>query len=157
MKGNEMTETQLRKVEEVASSLAKEMGYQLYGVKAYKENGTEFLEIAVDKDYAISLDEITRYSDALSVKLDDVKELDTPYTLEVASPGAERDFPKEDLPKLKGHYVGILASCQKEEVFGTLEEVGEKAIKLKRFFKGRKKIYEIPIGDITRCRLVIKA
>lgn len=152
-----MTETQLKKVEEVASALAKEMGYQLYSVKAYKEDGTEFLEVSVDKDYSISLDQITLYSDALSLKLDEVKELDTPYTLDVASPGAERDFPKEDLAKVKGRYMGITASSQKEEVFGTLEEVGQKAIKLKRFFKGRKKIYEIPIADITRCRFVIKA
>ena len=99
-----MKKTALQKVEEIAKKIADELGYQLYGVRAYMEDGTEFLEVSVDKDYAITLDQITVYSDALSLKLDEVEELDSPYTLDVTSPGAERDFPKEDLEKVIGYY-----------------------------------------------------
>ena len=81
-----MKKTALQKVEEIAKKIADELGYQLYGVRAYMEDGTEFLEVSVDKDYAITLDQITVYSDALSLKLDEVEELDSPYTLDVTSP-----------------------------------------------------------------------
>lgn len=153
-----MKEEALKKAREVAQSVADSMGYQLYGVKAYTEDGTEFLEIAVDKDYSISLDDITAYSDALSEKLDGVEELSDPYTLDITSPGAERDFPKEDLSKLIGRYMGIEASSLKEkEVFGTLESFDGTTVELKRFIKGRKKVYKIPYADVIKCRFVIKA
>ena len=64
-----MKKTALQKVEEIAKKIADELGYQLYGVRAYMEDGTEFLEVSVDKDYAITLDQITVYSDALSLCL----------------------------------------------------------------------------------------
>lgn len=73
------------------------------------------MEVSVDKDYAITLDQITVYSDALSLKLDEVEELDSPYTLDVTSPGAERDFPKEDLRKVIGYYIGVKADNMKEK------------------------------------------
>ena len=56
-----MKKTALQKVEEIAKKIADELGYQLYGVRAYMEDGTEFLEVSVDKDYAITLDQITVY------------------------------------------------------------------------------------------------
>lgn len=153
-----MKKEALEKVEQIADQLAQEMGYQIYEVKAYIEDGTEFLEISVDKDYAITLDEITVFSDALSTKLDEVEELDTPYTLDVASPGAERDFPKEDLGKVIGHYIAIEAEdLAEKEVEGSLESFDGTTLQLKRFFKGRKKIYKIDYSQVTRCRFVIKA
>lgn len=153
-----MKKEALEKVEQIANQLAQEMGYQIYEVKAYIEDGTEFLEISVDKDYAITLDEITVFSDALSTKLDEVEELDTPYTLDVASPGAERDFPKEDLGKAIGHYIAVQAEgLAEKEVEGSLESFDGTTLELKRFFKGRKKIYKIDYSQVTRCRFVIKA
>lgn len=153
-----MRKTALQKVEEIAKKIADELGYQLYGVRAYMEDGTEFLEVSVDKDYAITLDQITVYSDALSLKLDEVEELDSPYTLDVTSPGAERDFPKEDLGKVIGYYIGVKADNMKEkEVFGTLESYDGTTVELKTFIKGRKKVYKIPYSDIKNCRFVIKA
>lgn len=98
------------------------------------------------------------YSDALSLKLDEVEELDSPYTLDVTSPGAERDFPKEDLGKVIGYYIGVKADNMKEkEVFGTLESYDGTTVELKTFIKGRKKVYKIPYSDIKNCRFVIKA
>lgn len=153
-----MRKEALERVEEIANELANEMGYQVYEVKSYMEDGTEFLEVSVDKDYAVTLDEITTFADALSLKLDDVEELDSPYTLDVASPGAERDFPKEDLGKVIGFYMAIKAEeMDEEEVEGTLESFDGKTIELKRFFKGRKKVYKIDYDKVTGCRFVIKA
>ena len=78
--------------------------------------------------------------------------------MDVTSPGAERDFPKEDLGKVIGYYIGVKADNMKEkEVFGTLESYDGTTVELKTFIKGRKKVYKIPYSDIKNCRFVIKA
>lgn len=152
-----MTEIALKKAKEVAQKIADELGYQLYDVKVYSELGTEFLEVSVDKDYSITLDQIEIYSNKLSEALDSIEELSSPYTLDVASPGAEREFPKEDLNKVIGYYVQVITNDVKDnEREGTIESFDGKILTLKRFIKGRKKIYEIPYESIKKCAFKIK-
>lgn len=154
-----MDQKTLDKVTAIAAQVAQEMGFQLYSVKQYHENTTLFLEVCVDKDYSITLDQIEAYSDNLGTRLDQVEELSEPYTLDVASPGAERDFPKEDLPKLIGRYMSIEADNLKKgekSCEGTLISIENDTILLRRFIKGRKKEYQIPLTDVKKCRLLVK-
>lgn len=152
-----MDKKAIEKAKEVAQQIADKMGYQLYDVKAYKEDGTEFLEVSVDKDYQITLDQIEAYSNALSEALDSVEELSSAYTLDVASPGAEREFPKEDLPKLVHFYAEFeTTDAKNKKVEGNIESFDGSTLVLKRFIKGRKKVYQIPFDSIVKCALKIK-
>lgn len=153
-----MDQTALEACKKAAKSVADELGYELYDVRNYNEDGTEFLEVSVDKDYAITLDQVETYSNALSQALDKLDALIvSPYTLDVASPGAERDFPKEDLPKVIGRYVQVTQDAPKDTIVeGTIESFDGSILLLKRFFKGRKKLYRIPYEKIVKCRFLVK-
>ncbi len=152
-----MKEEALSKAKAAARKVADSLGYQLYGVRAYTEGGTEFLEVLVDKDYQIDIDEIETYSNALSAMLDEIPELDSPYTLDVASPGLEREFPKSDLDKVVGRYIQVTAQLEKDQkVEGTVDSFDGLTLVLKTFIKGRKKIYRIPVDKIVKCRFLAK-
>lgn len=154
-----MDKRALEAAERAARQVCEEMGYQFYSIRAYRESGTEFLEVCIDHDYAITLEQIESYSQALGERLDSLSELSEPYTLDVASPGAERDFPKEDLGKVVGRYIEVeatgLAKGEKRAE-GTIESFDGTTLVLKRFIKGRKKVYEIPFENITSCRFAIR-
>lgn len=153
-----MEEGALKRIETAAKKVAEEMGYELCAVRSYREDGTDFVEVSVDKDYAISLDQIVLFSDALSSALDGLDLPDEPFTLDVASPGAERAFPKEDLTKVVGRYVALQAEGFPEgEVEGILENFDGSTAVLKRYVKGRKKVYRVPVRSVARCRFAIKA
>ena len=155
-----MRDIALKKAAELAEKLAEEQGLELVSYRSYKdEEGTEFLEILVDHDYRITIEEIEAYSQVLSDRLDTIEELDGPYMLDVASPGVDRDVPKADLPKLLGRYLEITAENLKvgDRVEGTLESIENDVVALKRFIKGAKKVYRIPISDILNVRLTVKS
>lgn len=154
-----MDKRALELAERAARETAETMGYQFYSIRAYKENGTTFLEVCVDKDYSVTLEQIEAYSQALGERLDTIEELDEPYTLDVASPGAERDFPKEDLTKVVGRYVEVETNNLpkgEKKAEGTIESFDGKTLVLKRFIKGRKKVYQIPYDDVVKCRFKVR-
>lgn len=141
-----------------AQDTADRLGYQLYGVKLYREGSTQFLEVMVDKDYQVTLDQIEAYSNALSDALDAVVELDEPYTLDVSSPGLEREFPKGDLAKVTGRYVEVDTAGENEgKSRGEIASFDGKTLVLKSFIKGRRKMTEIDLADIVSCRFAIKS
>lgn len=154
-----MDKKTLEKIEAIAREVCAEQGCEFYSIRDYREDGTLFLEICVDKDYSITLEQIEAYSAVLGDKLDTLDELNEPYTLDVCSPGAEREFPKEDLAKLVGRYMAVQAKNLKKgekEAEGTLISFDGKTLLLRRFIKGRKKEYTIPLEDVEKCRLLVK-
>lgn len=154
-----MDKRALEAAEAAARQVCEEMGYQFYSIRAYRESGTEFLEICIDRDYAITLEQIESYSQALGERLDGLAELADPYTLEVASPGAEREFPREDLGKVIGRYIEVEAADLpkgERKAEGTIESFDGQTLVLKRFIKGRKKVYEIPFSSIISCRFAVR-
>lgn len=154
-----MREIALQKAGETARKTAEEMGLEFVSARNYRdEDGTDFLEITVDHDYSITIDEIESYSQVLGERLDLIEELDQSYMLDVCSPGAERDVPVEDLPKLIGRYLEVVAANLKkgDRAEGTIESVEDGILTLKRFIKGQKKVYRIPLEDIKSCRLTVR-
>ncbi len=152
-----MEKTALSAAEKAARKTAEEMGYQFYSIRAYREGQTEFLEVCIDKDYRIGLDDVEAYSQKLGEELDKLPELSTPYTLDVASPGAEREFPKEDIPKVLDRYIEVESTAlpQGEKAEGTIESFDGQTLVLKRFIKGRRKMYRLPYESILHCRFKV--
>ena len=82
-------------------------GLKLYDIEVAGKKGQTALRIYIDKDGGVSLDECADVSRQLSAMLDVEDPFETPYTLEVSSPGLTRKLKRER------HYVnstGCLAT-----------------------------------------------
>lgn len=85
----------------------KALGYTEIEVKFVREFGTNYLRVMVDKDDAISLDDIVKVNDKISPLLDDADLIKNEYVLDVTTFGAEKKIAVESLEKYVGKYVNI--------------------------------------------------
>jgi len=73
-----------------------ELGLQLVDVSWHPGKGRAVLRVTVDRPGGVTIDECGQASEALSALLDRLENvLPGPYSLEVSSPGAERDLETE--------------------------------------------------------------
>ena len=80
-------------VEELIRPVVEAAGLELWDVTFRRETGRRVLRVTVDRDGGIDLDTITEISERLSRRLDlEGFAADTPYSLEVSSPGLERSL-----------------------------------------------------------------
>ncbi|MFC4598981.1 ribosome maturation factor RimP [Cohnella hongkongensis] len=113
-------------VENCAASYLEDNGLELVDVEYVKEGSNWFLRIFVDKEGGIDIDDCGRFSEFISVKLDELDPIEDAYFLEVSSPGAERPLKKaEDVAKAVGKHV-FVTTYEKiggaKEFEGRLEE-----------------------------------
>lgn len=137
----------------------KEIGYDLIEVSFSKENGMDTLHIVVDKDEDISLEDIVKVSDLISMILDENDPIKEAYYLDVSSLGAEKPIDVTKLNKYVEKYVNLhLVNPYKGENYleGTLKSVNETEVNLEIRIKANKKIITIPYKDIDKARLAIK-
>lgn len=137
----------------------KEIGYDLIEVSFNKENGMDTLHIVVDKDEDISLEDIVKVSDLISMILDENDPIKEAYYLDVSSLGAEKPIDVTKLSKYVEKYVNLhLVNPYKGENYleGTLKSVNETEVNLEIRIKANKKIITIPYKDIDKARLAIK-
>ncbi len=87
-----------KKIEELAEPIIKRMGYELVDIE-FKSGGREsYLRIFVDRPKGkghITLKEIVALSNEISIMLDVEDPIKERYTLEVSSPGLDRELKKE--------------------------------------------------------------
>lgn len=76
--------------EELAAPILEEMGLQLWDVVYEKEGSGWYLRYYVDKEGGIDINSCEAFSRAISDVLDEADPIDGSYTLEVSSPGIER-------------------------------------------------------------------
>ncbi|MBQ7153648.1 MAG: ribosome maturation factor RimP [Clostridia bacterium] len=93
-------------IRSLLSPTAGEMGYRLWDVEYVKEGATWYLRITIDQDSGITLDDCERFHRAIDPILDEADPIEGAYTLEVSSPGLERNL------KYPEHF----AACIGEEV-----------------------------------------
>lgn len=78
-------------VEELVRPVVEAAGLELWEVSFRREAGRRILRVSVDRDGGVDLDTISGVSERLSRRLDlEGFAADTPYSLEVSSPGLER-------------------------------------------------------------------
>ena len=81
--------------EELAAHILEEMGLQLWDVVYEKEGSGWYLRYYVDKEGGIDINSCEAFSRAISDVLDEADPIDGSYTLEVSSPGIERQLTRD--------------------------------------------------------------
>lgn len=80
------------RVTELVAPYAKELGLDLWDVRFVKEGTDWYLRIFIDKDGGVSIDDCVDLSHAITDVLDEADPISQSYTLEVSSPGVEREL-----------------------------------------------------------------
>ncbi len=81
---------------ELAEPLAKELGLILWDVRFVKEGADWYLRIIIDKEAEpVDIDDCVAMSHALDAPLDEADPIDQSYSLQVQSPGIERELVRD--------------------------------------------------------------
>ena len=80
---------------EIAEKLIEELGLTLWDVTFTKEGSVWMLRYLIDKEGGLSIDDCEKFSRGIDLVLDEVDPINKAYTLEVSSPGVERDLTKD--------------------------------------------------------------
>ncbi len=79
-------------VTELVQPIVEELGLTLWDVRYVKEGAMWYLRIFIDKDEGVSIDDCETVSRAIDAPLDELDPIEGNYTLEVSSPGIEREL-----------------------------------------------------------------
>lgn len=79
-------------VTELVQPIIEELGLELWDVRYVKEGSMWYLRIFIDKDEGVSIDDCERVTRAIDEPLDRLDPIEGNYTLEVSSPGIEREL-----------------------------------------------------------------
>lgn len=143
------------KLDDLRKELKKEvekLGYELYGVSFVKEKKTDLLQVMIDNDKGVSLDDCVNVSNHLSKLLDVLDPIPGEYSLEVSSPGAERELKDaSEIKKAVGKYVHI--ETYEQKVDGELLYFDGDSLTIR---DKRNKQMSFDYLDVTLIRLAIK-
>lgn len=110
---------------EIALPLAKDLGLRIWDIRYLKEGADWYLRVFIDKDGGVGIDDCVDMSHALDAPLDEEDFVPNSYTLEVCSPGVERELVREEhFRQMLGRQVKlrlIRAYDGKRDFTGTLE------------------------------------
>lgn len=80
---------------DLAEPIAKELGLILWDVRFQKEGANWFLRIFIDKEGGVSIDDCVNMSHAIDGPLDELDPIEQSYSLQVSSPGIERELTRD--------------------------------------------------------------
>ena len=80
------------RVTEIITPYAHQLGLEIWDVRFAKEGTDWYLRIFIDKDGGISIDDCVDLTHAITKPLDEADPISQSYTLEVSSPGVEREL-----------------------------------------------------------------
>ena len=80
------------RVTEIITPYAHQLGLEIWDVRFAKEGTDWYLRIFIDKDGGISIDDCVDLTNAITKPLDEADPISQSYTLEVSSPGVEREL-----------------------------------------------------------------
>lgn len=89
MKSNGKTVTE---AEALVTPVAESLGYKVWDVEYVKEGTERILRITIDSENGIDIDDCEKMSRAIDPLLDEADIIDEAYSLEVSSPGVEREI-----------------------------------------------------------------
>jgi ribosome maturation factor RimP len=128
-------------VRAIAERVAAARGLELVDVELKRERGGHFVRLFLDKPGGIGLDELQSASVEVSAILDASDPIQSPYTLEVSSPGLDRPLKSEqDYRRFTGrlarlssyepiegrrHWTGRIESVEQGVVCLRLEREGD--------------------------------
>lgn len=83
-------------VRAIAEPLAESLGYFIWDVEYVREGAQWYLRITIDSEEGIDINDCEKMHRAIDPLLDEADPIEDAYTLEVSSPGIERDL-KNDM------------------------------------------------------------
>lgn len=93
-----MSKKQEQQVEQIAMPVAEKLGLEIEYVEYVKEGGVNILRIVIDNPGSVtSIDDCEKLSRLVDDEIDKKLDIKTEYTLEVSSPGLERQIKSERL------------------------------------------------------------
>ncbi len=130
-------------------------GMELVDIEYRRESRGWVLRLYLDKEGGITLDDCTRMSQEVGRILDVEDFIQTPYTLEVSSPGLSRRLRTEkDFMKYRGHLIKVktVDSVENRRQFkGRLVGISESKLEIES--DGR--TFQIPLSNVARANLEI--
>lgn len=81
---------------DIAQPIAESLGLMLWDVRFQKEGANWYLRIFIDKDGGVSMDDCVNMSHAMDEPLDALDPIEQSYSLQVSSPGIERDLIRDE-------------------------------------------------------------
>ena len=86
----------VQRVRALAEPIVTDMGLRLWDVRFVKEGADWFLRVFIDKDGGVGINDCEDVSRALDEPLDREDPISQAYTLEVCSPGLERQLVRDE-------------------------------------------------------------
>lgn len=85
----------VQRVEEIVKPFADSLSLELWDITFTKEGTDWYLRIFIDKEGGVSLDDCVELTRTVTKPLDEADPISQSYTLEVSSPGVERELKKD--------------------------------------------------------------
>lgn len=93
---------------DLAKPIVEDEGCSLWSVEYVREAGTWFLRVFIDKEGGVNIDDCERISRRLDPILDETDPIESSYTFEVGSAGADRELKRPgDFEQFMGHDVEV--------------------------------------------------
>jgi len=116
----------------LAQPLAEQLGLTLWDVRFLKEGAQWYLRFWIDKPGGVTLDDCEAMSRAIDKPLDDADFIQQAYTLEVCSPGIERELTRDEhFAQYIGERVRVKRTHPPQEIVGVLEGYENKQLTLR--------------------------
>jgi ribosome maturation factor RimP len=134
-------------------------GYELSSLSLVHEKDGLTLHLLVDRDAPISLDDIVKVSDLINPLLDKADPIAEPYTLDVASLGAEKPLKIDRLEHYLNRYMALHLSKPfrgENLIEGELLEATPENLTLRVRDKSRYKEIVLLRADVDKANLAIK-
>ena len=133
-------------------AIVESLGYEFYDLVFETREGDQVLSIRIDHENGIDIDDCVIVSEKLSDYLDETDPIETAYSLEVTSAGAERELRNhKDYHRALGKAVYVETFEQTLE--GTLTHLTEATLIIK---EKNNKTHEVLIADIKSIRRAIE-
>ena len=128
---------------EIVEPYVEKLGLQLWDIQFVKEGAMWYLRIFIDSENGITVEDCENVSRAIDEPLDLADPIDKSYTLEVSSPGIERELTREE------HFEQFMGADVMVKMIRPLPEIGKE---FKGVLKSATKntcTVETPQGDVT--------
>jgi ribosome maturation factor RimP len=136
-----------------AIPILSEEGFELYSLKQKTEFGVSILEILIEKEDAITTDDIEKVHQRILHECD--PHVPESLYLEVSSVGVERPLnQKEDYVKATGRYIYIVSHRYKG--YANLLQVFDDYIEIEYLIKAKKTKLQIKYEEISQARRAVK-
>ena len=83
-------------VREIVAPYAEQLGLSLWDIRFEKEGSDWFLRIFIDKEGGVDINDCVELTHAINTPLDEADPIAQSYTLEVSSPGLERELLRQE-------------------------------------------------------------